>query len=78
MRPAAAGRREGGGDASGGRREHVEIGVQAPRHMAARLRVLGFTGWVTGCRCNPFRSSDPQNLPVQGGIPGVVAVSLRS
>jgi hypothetical protein len=30
MRPAAAGRREGGGDASGGRREHVEIGVQAP------------------------------------------------
>jgi hypothetical protein len=30
MRAAAAGRREGGGDASSGRREHVEIGVQAP------------------------------------------------
>jgi hypothetical protein len=48
-----------------------------PRHMADRLRVLGFTGCVTGCRCNPSRSPDPQILPVQGGIPGVIAVSLR-
>jgi hypothetical protein len=39
-----------------------------------RLRVLG----STGCRCNPSRGSDPLILPVQGGIPGVVADSPKA
>jgi hypothetical protein len=48
-----------------------------PRHLPGQLRVLGFTRCDTGCRCTPFRSSDPLNLLVLGAMQLPVAVSLK-
>jgi hypothetical protein len=77
------------GDASGdddeearggvGRRRGRRGGLEEtgrPRHLPGQLRVLGFTGCDTGCRCTPSRSSDPLNLPVPGAMQLPVAVSL--
>jgi hypothetical protein len=70
MRAATAGRREGGGDASGGRREHVEIGVQGPSTYGGSPPGLGFYRVGYRVPLQPVSELGPAKFTGPGCFPG--------